>query len=129
MLAATSTGLEGLAAMTCCEMPETIEKHPDGDKAGVMISTGGASLLNDFAAVVAFCTQYHLYTRHRSHAPIAGDEAACRRASQVRSRGAPNVAKANLQQCRTQAAVAPDGAQNYLIVLNIGQFTGSRKIV
>lgn len=37
-----------------CEMLETIEKHPDGDKAGVMISTGGASLPNDFAALVAF---------------------------------------------------------------------------
>jgi hypothetical protein len=48
-----TTGLEGLAAMTC-EMLEKIEKHPDGDKPGVMISTGGASLLNDFAAVVAF---------------------------------------------------------------------------
>ncbi len=48
-----TTGLEGLAAMTC-EMLEKIEKHPDGDQPGVMISTGGASLLNDFAAVVAF---------------------------------------------------------------------------
>jgi hypothetical protein len=48
-----TTGLEGLAAMTC-EMLEKIEKHPDGDKPGVMISTGGASLLNDFSAVVAF---------------------------------------------------------------------------
>ena len=48
-----TTGLEGLAAMTC-EMLEKIEKHPDGDKPGVMISTGGASLLNDFAAVTAF---------------------------------------------------------------------------
>jgi hypothetical protein len=48
-----TTGLEGLAAMTC-EMLEKIEKHPDGDQPGVMISTGGASLLNDFAAVTAF---------------------------------------------------------------------------
>jgi len=48
-----TNGLEGLAAMTC-EMLEKIEKHPDGDKPGVMISTGGASLLNDFAAVIAF---------------------------------------------------------------------------
>jgi hypothetical protein len=37
-----------------CEILEKIEKHPDGDKPGVMISAGGASLLNDFAAVVAF---------------------------------------------------------------------------
>jgi hypothetical protein len=35
-------------------MLEKIEKHPDGDQPGVMISTGGASLLNDFAAVTAF---------------------------------------------------------------------------
>jgi hypothetical protein len=48
-----TTGLEGLAAMTC-ELLEKIEKHPDGDRPGVMISTGGASLLNDFAAVTAF---------------------------------------------------------------------------
>ena len=48
-----TTGLEGLAAMTC-EILEKIEKHPDGDQPGVMISTGGASLLNDFAAVTAF---------------------------------------------------------------------------
>jgi hypothetical protein len=48
-----TTGLEGLAAMTC-EMLEKIEKHPDGDKPGVMISTGGDALLNDFAAVAAF---------------------------------------------------------------------------
>ena len=48
-----ATGLQGLAAMTC-EMVEKIEKHPDGDQPGVMISTGGDSLLNDFSAVVAF---------------------------------------------------------------------------
>jgi hypothetical protein len=48
-----TAGLEGLAAMTC-EMLEKIEKRPDGHKPGVMISTGGASLLNDFAAVTAF---------------------------------------------------------------------------
>jgi hypothetical protein len=48
-----TTGLEGLAAMTC-EMLEKIEKHPDGDRPGIMTSTGGASLLNDFAAVTAF---------------------------------------------------------------------------
>ena len=48
-----TTGLEGLAATTC-EMLEKIEKHPDGDRPGAMISTGGASLLNDFAAVAAF---------------------------------------------------------------------------
>ncbi len=48
-----TTGLEGLAAITC-EMLEKIEKHPDGARPGVMISTGGTSLLNDFAAVTAF---------------------------------------------------------------------------
>ena len=48
-----TTGLEGLAAMTC-EILEKIEKYPHGDKPGVMISTGGASLFNDFAAVTAF---------------------------------------------------------------------------
>ena len=48
-----TTGLEGLSAMTC-EMLEKIEKYPDGKKPGVMISTGGASLLNDFSAVTAF---------------------------------------------------------------------------
>lgn len=48
-----TTGHEGLAAMTC-EILEKIEKHPDGNKSGVMVSTGGESLLNDFAAVAAF---------------------------------------------------------------------------
>lgn len=48
-----TTGLEGVAALTC-EVLEKIEKHPDGDKPGVMISTGGDSILNDFAAVAAF---------------------------------------------------------------------------
>ncbi|MGD9711460.1 MAG: hypothetical protein AB7V46_05260 [Thermomicrobiales bacterium] len=62
-----TTGLEGLAAMTC-EMLEKIEKHPDGDKPGVMISTGGDTLLNDFAAVTAFvlditCTPDPDFTR------------------------------------------------------------------
>jgi hypothetical protein len=48
-----ATGIEGLGALTC-EVLEKIEKHPDGKKPGVMISTGGTSLLNDFAAVTAF---------------------------------------------------------------------------
>lgn len=48
-----ATGFDGLAALTC-EMVEKIEKHPDGRAPGVMISTGGATLLNDFAAVVSF---------------------------------------------------------------------------
>jgi hypothetical protein len=48
-----ATGFDGLAALTC-EMVEKIEKHPDGPAPGVMISTGGATLLNDFAAVVSF---------------------------------------------------------------------------
>ena len=34
-------------------MTEKIEKHPDGPKPGVLISTGGDALLNDFAAVVS----------------------------------------------------------------------------
>jgi len=48
-----TTGFGGLSALTC-EMVEKIEKHPHGPKPGVMISTGGEALLNDFAAVVAF---------------------------------------------------------------------------
>lgn len=48
-----TTGLEGLAAMTC-EILEKIEKYPDGESPGVMISTGGNTLLNEFAAVTAF---------------------------------------------------------------------------
>jgi len=48
-----TTGFGGLAALTC-EMTEKIEKHPDGPKPGVLISTGGDALLNDFAAVVSF---------------------------------------------------------------------------
>jgi hypothetical protein len=48
-----TVGLEGVSALTC-EVVEKIEKHPDGDKPGVMISTGGDALLNDFAAVTAF---------------------------------------------------------------------------
>ncbi len=48
-----TTGLEGLSALTC-EILEKIEKHPDGEKPGILISTGGTDLINDFAAVVAF---------------------------------------------------------------------------
>lgn len=48
-----ATGFDGLAALTC-EIVEKIEKHPDGPAPGVMMSTGGAALLNDFAAVVSF---------------------------------------------------------------------------
>ncbi len=48
-----STGLEGLGAFTS-EILEKIEKRPDGDKPGAMISTGGTELINDFAAVTAF---------------------------------------------------------------------------
>ena len=48
-----ATGFDGLSALTC-EIVEKIEKHPDGPAPGVMISTGGAALLNDFAAVVSF---------------------------------------------------------------------------
>ncbi|HEY5306081.1 MAG TPA: hypothetical protein VIJ52_05360 [Pseudolabrys sp.] len=48
-----TTGFGGLAALTC-EMTEKLEKHPDGPKPGVLISTGGDELLNDFAAVVSF---------------------------------------------------------------------------
>jgi hypothetical protein len=40
-----SAGLEGVSALTC-EMVEKIEKHPDGAKPGVMISTDGAALMN-----------------------------------------------------------------------------------
>jgi hypothetical protein len=48
-----ATGFDGLAALTC-EMMEKTEKHPDGPQPGVMMSTGGAALLNDYAAVVSF---------------------------------------------------------------------------
>jgi len=48
-----ATGFDGLAALTC-EIVEKIEKHPNGPQPGVMISTGGAALLNDYAAVVSF---------------------------------------------------------------------------
>lgn len=48
-----TTGLEGVSALTC-EMVEKLEKPPDGDRAGAMVSTGGDELLNDFAAVTAF---------------------------------------------------------------------------
>lgn len=49
-----TTGLEGLAALTC-EILEKIEKDLGGKEPGGLISTGGTQLINDFAAVTAFC--------------------------------------------------------------------------
>jgi hypothetical protein len=47
------TGVQGLGALTC-EVIERIQKMPGGPYSGVIIATGGDTLINDFAAIVSF---------------------------------------------------------------------------
>lgn len=49
-----STGLQSVASFTC-EIVEKQPKHPDGkDRPGILVSTSGHDLLNDYAAVISF---------------------------------------------------------------------------
>ncbi|MDX2289784.1 MAG: hypothetical protein NW217_13295 [Hyphomicrobiaceae bacterium] len=111
-----------------CEMVEKQEKYPDGPKPGVLVSTGGDELLNDFAAVVAFflnitCTPDHGLTRRLllSERPSLGVEA-------IPSRFISRMFDARVEEAPDDAA-ALDTFLTKLVGLERKSFVGAMQAI